>query len=119
LPPPMVPDSPMRCALAASASGNVWATRIRTGRALASVGIATNDAFRTDDLLAMQGLVANGMAVSLCPSTAIAHARPGIVLRSVTAPALVRRVELVAHRGAGPTVDRLTNALLASAAELG
>jgi molybdate transport repressor ModE-like protein len=106
-------------------SGERWVLGTATGpdaiigRALASVGIATNDVFRTDDLLAMQGLVANGMAVSLCPSTAIAHARPGIVLRSVTAPALVRRIELVTRRGAGPTVDRLTDALLASAAELG
>lgn len=88
-------------------------------RALVAAGIDPSDAIVTDDLLAAQGIVAAGLAVTLSPALAVAHARPGVVLRALATPPLARCIDVV-HRSADttPAIQATVGALRAIADEL-
>lgn len=89
-------------------------------RALVGAGIDPGDAIVTDDLLAAQGIVAAGLAVTLSPALAVAHARPGVVLRALREPQLSRRIEVVRRAAdATPAIQALVAALHATATDLG
>ena len=88
-------------------------------RALVGAGIDPSDAIVTDDLLAAQGIVAAGLAVTLSPALAVAHTRPGIVLRALAEPELSRRIDVVHHAGMGPAAAATVAALSATAGALG
>ena len=89
-------------------------------RALVDAGIDPSDAIVTDDLLAAQGIVAAGLAVTLSPALAVAHTRPGVVLRALAGPQLSRRIDVVRRASdTGPAVEATIAALHAIADELG
>lgn len=89
-------------------------------RALVGAGIDPSDAIVTDDLLAAQGIVAAGLAVTLSPALAVAHARPGIVLRALAEPQLGRRIDVVRRApDPGPAVAATVAALHATAQAVG
>lgn len=76
-----------------------WIQGVRGGSTLEvlpiacrAAGFEPNVAFRTDDHMAVQGLVAAGVGVGLIPSIALPTARPDIEVRPITDPALVRTV---------------------------
>lgn len=69
-------------------------------RAFASAGVEPNVAIETDDLLAVQGVVAAVLAVTLSPALALAHTRPDIVLRPLEEAHVVRRIEAVTDSAA-------------------
>jgi len=89
-------------------------------RALVGAGIDPSDAIVTDDLLAAQGIVAAGLAVTLSPALAVTHARPGVVLRALEDPQLTRRIDVV-HRTADttPAIQATVQALQATANDMG
>lgn len=89
-------------------------------RALVDAGIDPSDAIVTDDLLAAQGIVAAGLAVTLSPALAVAHARPGIVLRALKDPQLSRRIDVVRRTADHqPAITATVEALRTIATELG
>lgn len=88
-------------------------------RALVAAGIDPSDAIVTDDLLAAQGIVAAGLAVTLSPALAVAHARPGVVLRALAEPQLSRRIDVVRRAtDTAPAIRATSGALRAIAEEL-
>ncbi|RKQ90286.1 LysR family transcriptional regulator [Solirubrobacter pauli] len=88
-------------------------------RALVAAGIDPSDAIVTDDLLAAQGIVAAGLAVTLSPALAVAHARPGVVLRALAEPQLSRRIDVVRRAAdTAPAIRATTGALRTIAEEL-
>ena len=81
-------------------------------------GFEPRIAFRHDDYLALQGLVAAGLGVALLPDLATASVRDDIVLRSLEPGGPVRHVTAVASSGncQSPTVEAMLEALRDSAA---
>jgi DNA-binding transcriptional LysR family regulator len=76
-----------------------WVQGVRRGSTAAilpyacrAAGFEPRIAFRTDDHLAMQGLVAAGVGVGLIPELSLPSVRSDIAVRPVTRPALLRRV---------------------------
>ena len=76
-----------------------WIQGVRGGSTLEvlptacrAAGFEPNVAFRTDDHMAVQGLVAAGVGVGLIPSIALPTARPDIEVRPIGDPPLVRTV---------------------------
>jgi DNA-binding transcriptional LysR family regulator len=65
-------------------------------------GFEPRIAFETDDALAIQGLVAAGLGVSLTTPWLRSALRPEVVLRPLVRPAPVRRVQAVLAEPAGP-----------------
>jgi len=68
-------------------------------RACRSAGFEPRIAFRTDDQMTVQGLVAAGVGVSLAPTLILPSMRPDLVVRPIDEPALTRRVLAAVPRG--------------------
>jgi DNA-binding transcriptional LysR family regulator len=81
-------------------------------------GFEPRIAFRHDDYLALQGLVAAGLGVALLPDLATASVRDDIVLRLLEPRGPVRHVTAVMMAGncQSPTVEAMLEALRDSAA---
>jgi DNA-binding transcriptional LysR family regulator len=81
-------------------------------------GFEPRIAFRHDDYLALQGLVAAGLGVALLPDLATASVRDDIVLRPLAPRGPVRHVTAVMMAGncQSPTVEAMLEALRDSAA---
>jgi len=80
-------------------------------------GFEPRIAFRNDDYLALQGLVAAGLGVALLPDLVTASVRDDIVLRPLEPRGPVRHVTTVVSAGCqSPTVDAMLEALRDSAA---
>jgi len=81
-------------------------------------GFEPRIAFRHDDYLALQGLVAAGLGVALIPDLATASVRDDIVLRPLDPRGPVRHVTAVLRTddGQSPTVEAMLEALRDSAA---
>jgi DNA-binding transcriptional LysR family regulator len=81
-------------------------------------GFEPRIAFRHDDYLALQGLVAAGLGVALVPDLAMASVRDDIVLRPLEPRGPVRHVAAVVSAGncQSPTVEAMLEALRDSAA---
>lgn len=111
--------SRVRLALAELAE-EPWIQGVRRGStvevlptACRAAGFDPRIAFRTDDHMAVQGLVAAGVGVGLFPALALPTARNDIVLRPVTKPALIRHV-----RAALPPGNHMSAAAKAMITEL-
>ncbi len=61
-------------------------------RACAQAGFEPRVAFETDEILAIQALVANGMGVALMPQLALSAVHPGVAVRPLVADAPMRYV---------------------------
>jgi DNA-binding transcriptional LysR family regulator len=68
-------------------------------RACRSAGFEPRIAFRTDDQMTVQGLVAAGVGISLAPTLILPSMRPDLVVRPIDEPALTRRVLAAVPRG--------------------
>jgi DNA-binding transcriptional LysR family regulator len=81
-------------------------------------GFEPRIAFRHDDYLALQGLVAAGLGVALLPDLATATVRDDIVLRRLEPRGPVRHIAAVmmAGHGQSPTAEAMLEALRDSAA---
>ena len=69
-------------------------------QACAKAGFEPNVAFETDEILAVQALVANGMGVTLMPQLALTAVHPGVAVRPVGADAPVRHIHAARLREA-------------------
>jgi DNA-binding transcriptional LysR family regulator len=79
--------------------------------AAAAAGFTPRAALRTDDYDVAFGFVAAGVAVALVPRLALVD-RPGVVVRALDGPRMVRSVELARPvEGTPPVVDVLLAAL--------
>jgi DNA-binding transcriptional LysR family regulator len=88
-------------------AGERWIQGVRQGstvevlpRACRLAGFEPAVAFRTDDRIAVEGLVAAGVGVALIPQLTLPTARPDIVVRPLEATGLSRRVRAALPRGA-------------------
>src|ERR1700730_3923894 len=101
--------------LATSSSAAGWGVFAAACR---GAGFEPRIAFRHDDYLALQGLVAAGLGVALLPDLATASVRDDIVLRPLEPVGPVRHVTAVARIGncQSPTVEAMLEALRDSAA---
>lgn len=63
-----------------------------------SAGFEPSVAFGSEDYPTLQGLVAANLGVSVVPSLAAAHPRPGVVIRGIAGPRVWRRVALATLR---------------------
>jgi DNA-binding transcriptional LysR family regulator len=101
--------------LATSSSCADWEVFVTACR---RAGFEPRIAFRNDDYLALQGLVAAGLGVALLPDLATASVRDDIVLRPLEPRGPVRHVTTVVSAGncQSPTVDAMLEALRDSAA---
>lgn len=68
--------------------------------ACAQAGFEPNVAFETDEILAIQALVANGMGVALLPQLALTAVHPGVAVRPVGADAPMRHIHAARLRDA-------------------
>ena len=111
----------------AELSDEAWIQGVRHGSTLATLPAACREAgfephiaFKTDDPMAWQGLVAAGVGVAVIPQLTLPTARPDIAVRELDAPSLVRNVSVAMPRGrySPPAVDEMTLALREVAAEL-
>lgn len=80
-------------------AGERWIQGVRQGptvqvlpRACRLAGFEPTVAFRSDDRVAVEGLVAAGVGVALIPRLTLPSARPDIVVRPIEATGLSRRV---------------------------
>jgi molybdate transport repressor ModE-like protein len=103
-----------------------WIQGVRSGStvevlptACRAAGFEPKIAFRTDDHLAVRGLVAAGAGVALVPDLTAVVAHPDIVVRRVSRPALVRRVRAALPRASyrPPAVRAMLDVLREVAAE--
>lgn len=110
----------------AELSGEAWIQGVRHGSTLATLPAACREAgfepqiaFKTDDPMAWQGLVAAGVGVAVIPQLTLPTARPDIAVRELDAPSLVRNVSVAmpAGRYHPPAADAMTLALREVAAE--
>lgn len=69
-------------------------------RACAQAGFEPRVAFETDEILAIQALVANGMGVALMPQLALSAVHPGVAVRPLAADAPMRYVYAARPRDA-------------------
>jgi molybdate transport repressor ModE-like protein len=76
-----------------------WVQGVRSGSTLEvlptacrAAGFEPRIAFRTDDHMTVQGLVAAGVGVGLIPTLTVPTARADIAVRPITAPPMVRQV---------------------------
>jgi DNA-binding transcriptional LysR family regulator len=69
-------------------------------QACANAGFEPHVAFETDEILAVQALVANGMGVTLMPQLALTAVHPGVAVRPVGPDAPVRRIHAARLREA-------------------
>ncbi len=101
--------------LATSSSCADWEVFVTACR---QAGFEPRIAFRHDDYLALQGLVAAGLGVALLPDLATASVRDDIVLRPLEPRGPVRHVTTVVSAGncQSPTVEAMLEALRDSAA---
>jgi molybdate transport repressor ModE-like protein len=87
-------------------AGESWIQGVRGGSTLEvlptacrAAGFEPHVAFRTDDHMAVQGLVAAGAGVAVIPALTLPVARRDIAVREVSRPALVRRVRAATPAG--------------------
>jgi molybdate transport repressor ModE-like protein len=108
-------------------AGDPWIQGVRKGstvstlpKACRAAGFEPQIAFRTDDPMAWQGLVAAGIGVAVVPSLTLPTARSDITVRELDAPALVRRVSaaLPPGRYTPPAAGAMVEILSDVAAEL-
>lgn len=66
--------------------------RLAVFHACAQAGFEPNVAFETDEILAVQALVANGMGVTLMPQLALTAVHPGVAVRPVGRDAPIRHI---------------------------
>jgi DNA-binding transcriptional LysR family regulator len=108
-------------------AGDPWIQGVRKGstvttlpKACRAAGFDPHIAFRTDDPMAWQGLVAAGIGVAVVPSLALPTARGDITVRELDAPALVRRVSgaLPPGRYTPPAASAMVEILSGVAADL-
>jgi molybdate transport repressor ModE-like protein len=111
----------------AELAGETWIQGVRQGstvttlpRACREAGFEPHIAFRTDDPMAWQGLVAAGIGIAVVPSLTLPTARSDITVRELDAPALVRRVSaaLPPGRYTPPAAAAMVEILSGVAAEL-
>ncbi len=83
----------------ASLAQEPWVARAHRppyGQALealcATAGFEPHIAFRADDYQSVQGLVAAGIGIGLVPDLSLVATRPDVVIRSLAAPGLSRRI---------------------------
>jgi molybdate transport repressor ModE-like protein len=88
------------------------ATPTHGERALAAAGLTAPDVvLRTDDLLAVQGIVAAGRAVALVPGLGLANTRRDVVTRAVAAADLHRDVVALTLADPSPATGAAVEAL--------
>ena len=68
--------------------------------ACAQAGFEPNVAFETDEIMAVQALVANGMGVALMPRLALTSVHPGVAVRPVGPEAPLRHIHAARLRDA-------------------
>ncbi|MQA04313.1 MAG: LysR family transcriptional regulator [Streptosporangiales bacterium] len=68
-------------------------------RACRQAGFEPDIAFRTDDQMTVRGLVAAGLGVALAPWLTLPATPPGLVVRPLNEPALVRTVSVATATG--------------------
>lgn len=90
----------------ADLSGAQWIQGVRSGatldvlpRACRIAGFEPNIVLRTDDRMAVEGLVAAGVGVALIPQLTLPTVRPDVAVRPVDSPVLFRKVSAVLYRG--------------------
>jgi DNA-binding transcriptional LysR family regulator len=88
-------------------------------RAAAAAGFEPDVAFETDDVLAVQGLVAAGVAVSLAPGLALANTRDDVVVRPLAGEPVRREIFALTRAGSAPGARAAVAALRRAGAELG
>jgi DNA-binding transcriptional LysR family regulator len=105
----------------------VWIQGVRQGstmdvlpRACRAAGFEPRIAFRTDDQVTVQGLVAAGVGIALVPSIALPTARADLVVRPLRTPSLSRQVYAATPSGPYrmPAAHALVEHLAAVAAEI-
>jgi molybdate transport repressor ModE-like protein len=74
--------------------------RLGVNHACAAVGFEPNVAFETDEILAIQALVATGMGVAMLPRLGLTTLHPGVTVRPVERGAPVRSVHAARLREA-------------------
>jgi DNA-binding transcriptional LysR family regulator len=83
-----------------------WIQGVRAGatldvlpRACRLAGFEPNIVLRTDDRMAVEGLVAAGVGVALIPQLTLPTVRPDVAVRPVDSPVLFRRVSAALSQG--------------------
>jgi DNA-binding transcriptional LysR family regulator len=91
----------------AELAGDRWIQGVRHGstvevlpRACRLAGFEPAIAFRTDDRIAVEGLVAAGVGVALIPQLTVPTARPDIIVRPLQGTGLFRQVRAALPAGA-------------------
>jgi len=76
-------------------------------------GFTPNAAYASDDPVAVQALVAAGLAVAVIPGLAVAHPLPGVEVRTLRSDAPVRHISAARPRDAyhGPAVIAMIDSL--------
>jgi DNA-binding transcriptional LysR family regulator len=95
-------------------------TLSRLPEACRRAGFEMDVAFRTDDHMAVQGLVAAGVGVAAIPQLTLPATRDDVAVREVDAPALVRQVGVAMSPGRyrPPAAEAMADLLEEVAAEL-
>jgi DNA-binding transcriptional LysR family regulator len=105
----------------------VWIQGVRQGstidvlpRACRAAGYEPRIAFRTDDQVTVQGLVAAGVGIALVPSITLPTARADLVVRPLGSPSLTRQVYAATPKGPYrlPAAQALVSHLAAVADEI-
>ena len=93
--------------------------RLGVNNACAQVGFEPNVAFETDEILAIQALVATGMGVAMLPRLGLTTLHPGIVVRPVGNDAPVRKIHAARLREAfeSPATTAMVQLLVDTAQE--
>ena len=74
--------------------------RLGVNQACAQVGFEPHVAFESDEILAIQALVATGMGIALLPRLGLTTLRPGVVVRQIGRDAPVRSIHAARLREA-------------------
>jgi DNA-binding transcriptional LysR family regulator len=111
----------------AELADDAWIQGVRHGTTLSTLPAACREAgfepriaFRTEDPIAWQGLVAAGVGVAVIPQLSIPSARPDIAVRELDAPSLVRKISsaISPARYTPPAAQAMVQALADVAANL-
>jgi DNA-binding transcriptional LysR family regulator len=91
-----------------------------TSHACRQAGFAPEVGFAAENPIALQALVAAGLAVSVAPALAVAHALPGLEVRTLGPGAPVRRISAARPLDGyhGPAITAMLNSLRTAAQTL-